>query len=133
VKVLGLITSDASNHRTLFVGTSPHKFFLTTTHVYLAEVPCNMGETQHKPVIEIGKAQEALKLIECFWGYPVIDDLDLSWIHMYAMLINDVAQVMYPVHAEGAFFQVGVYLVLSQIVQNLLNMLQVFSPSLVVN
>jgi hypothetical protein len=28
---------------------------------------------------------------ECGWGWPVTDDLDLGWIHMYAMLINDVA------------------------------------------
>jgi hypothetical protein len=92
-----------------------------------------MGESQHEPAVEIGKAQEAPKLSECCWGWPVMDDLDLGWIHMYAMLINDVAQVMDPVHAEGAFFQVGVYLVLPQGVQNLLNMLQVFGPSLVVN
>jgi hypothetical protein len=43
-----------------------------------------------------------------------MDDLDIGWIHMYAMLINDVAQVMDPVHTEGAFFQDGVYLVLLQ-------------------
>jgi hypothetical protein len=67
-----------------------------------------MGETQHKPVVEIGKAQEAPKLNECCWGWPFMDDMDLVWIHMYAMLINDVSQVMDPVHAEGAFFQVGV-------------------------
>jgi hypothetical protein len=67
-----------------------------------------MGETQHEPTVEIGKAQEALKLSECFWGWPIMDDLDLGSIHMYAMLINDVAQVMDPVHVEGSFFQVGV-------------------------
>jgi hypothetical protein len=67
-----------------------------------------MGEFQHKPAVEIGKAQEDLKLNECGWGWPVMNDLDLGWIHMYTMLINDVAQVMDPVHAEGAFFQVGV-------------------------
>jgi hypothetical protein len=67
-----------------------------------------MGETQHEPAVEIGKAQEAPNLSECCWGWLVMDDLDLGWIHMYAMLINDVAQVMDPVHAEGAFFQVGV-------------------------
>jgi hypothetical protein len=67
-----------------------------------------MGESQHKPVVEIGKAQEALKLNECGGGWPVTDDLDLGWIHMYANLINDLAQVMDPVHAEGSFFQVGV-------------------------
>jgi hypothetical protein len=40
---------------------------------------------------------------------------------------------MNPIHAEGEFFQVGVELVLSQGVQNLLNTLQVSCPSLVVN
>jgi hypothetical protein len=67
-----------------------------------------MGESQHEPVVEIGKAQEYLNLSECGWGWPVMDVLDLGWIHMYSMLINDVSQVMDPVHAEGAFFQVGV-------------------------
>jgi hypothetical protein len=67
-----------------------------------------MGETQHEPAVEISKSQEAPKLRECCWGWPITDDLDLGWIHMYAMLINDVAQVMDPVHAKGAFFQVGV-------------------------
>jgi hypothetical protein len=117
----------------LLLGPTPHKFILTTTPSYLAEGPCNMGESQHKPVVEIGKAQEALKRSECGWGWPVIDDLDLGWIHMYTMPINDVSQVTYPIHAEGAFFQVGIYLVLSQGVQNLMNMLQVFCPSLDVN
>jgi hypothetical protein len=92
----------------LLLGPTPHKFLLTTTPGYLAEGPCNMGESQHEPAVEIGKAQEALKLSECGWGWPVTDDLDLGWIHMYAMLINYVAQVMDPVHAEGAFFQVGI-------------------------
>jgi hypothetical protein len=67
-----------------------------------------MGESQQKPAVEIGKAQEALKIIECVWGWPIMDELDLGWIHMYAMLINDVSQVMGPIHAEGEFFQVGV-------------------------
>jgi hypothetical protein len=75
----------------LLLGPAPRKFFLTTTPVYLAEGPCNMGETQHEPVVEIGKTQEAPKPSECCWGWPVTDDLDLGWIHVYAMLINDVA------------------------------------------
>jgi hypothetical protein len=37
-----------------------------------------------------------------------MDDLDLGWIHMYTMLIKDVAQVMDHIHVEGYFFQVGV-------------------------
>jgi hypothetical protein len=50
-----------------------------------------MGESQHKPVAEIGKAQEAPKLREGGWGWLVTDDLNIGWIHMYAMLINDVS------------------------------------------
>jgi hypothetical protein len=96
----------------LFFGPTPRKFLLTTTLGYLAKGPCNTGESQHKPAIEIGKAQEAPKLSECGWGWLVTDDLHIGWIHMYAMLINYVAQVMDLVHAEGAFFQVYIYLVL---------------------
>jgi hypothetical protein len=92
----------------LSISIAPCEFILTTNPGYLAEGPCNMGESQHKPTVEIGKAQEALKLSECGWGWPVMDDLDLGWILMYAMLINDVAYVMDPVHAEGSFFQVGI-------------------------
>jgi hypothetical protein len=81
----------ASNHRTLVVGTNPTQISPYHHPIYLVEGPCNMGESQHEPAVEIGKAQEALKLSECGWGWPVTDDLDLGWIHMYAMLINDVA------------------------------------------
>jgi hypothetical protein len=88
----------------LLLGLAPRKFFLTTTLFYLTEGPCNMAETQHEPAVEISKSQEDPKLSECFWGWPVTDDWDLGWIHMYAMLINDVAQVRDPVDAEGAFF-----------------------------
>jgi hypothetical protein len=92
----------------LLLGLAPHKFLLTTTPGYFVEGPCNMGESQHEPVVEIGKAQEAPKFSECGWGWLVTNDLDLGWIHMYTMLINDVAQVMDPVHVEEAFFQVVV-------------------------
>jgi hypothetical protein len=48
---------------------------------------------------------------------------------MYPMLINNVAQVLDHVHAKGSFFQVGIYLVLPQSVQNLLNTPHVLLPS----
>jgi hypothetical protein len=85
----------------LLLGLTPHKFLLTTTPGYLVEGPCNMGESKYKLAVEIGNAQEAPKLSECGWAWAVMDELDLGWIHMYAMLINDVAQVMDLVHAEG--------------------------------
>ena len=50
-----------------------------------------MGESQHEPALEIEKAQEALELSECGWGWPVTDDLDLSWINMYPILINNMS------------------------------------------
>jgi hypothetical protein len=67
-----------------------------------------MGESQHEPVVEIGKAQESSNLSECGWGWIVTDELDLGWIHMYTMLINYLAQVMDLVHVEGEIFQVGI-------------------------
>jgi hypothetical protein len=50
-----------------------------------------MRESKHEPTVEVGKVQEALKLSECVWGWLVMDDLDIGWIHMYSMLINDIA------------------------------------------
>jgi hypothetical protein len=90
----------------LLLGPTPHKFLLATTPSYFIEGPCNMGESQHEPLVEISKAQEALKLSDCGWGFPVTDELDFGWIHMYTMLIKYVAQVMNLVHAEGAIFRV---------------------------
>jgi hypothetical protein len=49
-----------------------------------------MGESQQEPTVEIGESQEDLKLDECGWGWLVTDDLDLGWIHINTMLINDV-------------------------------------------
>jgi hypothetical protein len=50
-----------------------------------------MRESHDEPMIEIGEAQEALKFSECGWGWLVMDDLDLGWIHMHTMSINDVS------------------------------------------
>jgi hypothetical protein len=84
----------------------PHKLFPTTSLGHLAEDPLNMGESQHKPLVEVCQSQEAMKLGWCGQGCPVMDELDLSWINMYPMFINNVAQVLDIVHAKGAFFQV---------------------------
>jgi hypothetical protein len=86
----------------------PCEIFLSTSLGYLDKDPCNMGESQHEPSIEVGNFQESLKLSYYGWGWPVTNDLDISWIHMYTMLINNVAQVLDHVHAKGEFFQVGI-------------------------
>ena len=75
----------------LLMEQAPHNFFLTATPGYLAEDPCNMGESQHELVIEIGEAQEAPKFSECGWGWPVTNELDLGWIHIHTMPINYLA------------------------------------------
>jgi hypothetical protein len=36
----------------------PCEIFLATTLGHLAEGPCNMGESQHEPSVEVGKSQE---------------------------------------------------------------------------
>jgi len=69
-----------------------------------------------------------LKLGQCGWGWPVTDDLDLSWINMYPMLINNVTQVLDHVHSKRKKIQVGIKLVLPQSAQNLLNMMYVLLP-----
>jgi hypothetical protein len=67
-----------------------------------------MGDSQHKPSIEVGYSQESPKLGQCGLDWPVTGDLDISWINMYPMLINNVAQVLDHVHAKREFFQVGI-------------------------
>ena len=61
-RLLELSTSDALDHQMLIVVPSPHKIFPATTLGHLDEGPCNMGESQHKPSVEVGQSQEASKL-----------------------------------------------------------------------
>jgi hypothetical protein len=42
------------------------------------------------------------------WGWLDTDDLDIGWINMCPVLINNVAQVLDHVHAKREFFQVGI-------------------------
>jgi hypothetical protein len=57
-----------------------------------------------------------------------MDDLDIHWINMYPILINNVSQVLDLFYAKGEFFQVGIKLLLPQIAQNLLNIMHVLLP-----
>jgi hypothetical protein len=87
-----------------------------------------MGESRHKPSVKIGESEEDLKLDQCGWGWLVMDDLDIIWINMYPMLINNSSQVLDHVHAKREFFQVGIKIALSQSAQILLNMPHVLLP-----
>jgi hypothetical protein len=37
-----------------------------------------------------------------------MDDLNISWINMYPIFINNVSQLLDHVHAKRSFFQVGI-------------------------
>jgi hypothetical protein len=50
-----------------------------------------MRETQHEPVVEVGEAQEAVELCQSHRGWPIMNDLDLGWVHMHPMFIHDVS------------------------------------------
>lgn len=50
---------------------------------------------------------------------------------MHAMFIYDVTQVLDLVHDKGAFLQVGTQFVFLKGLKDLLNVLQVFFPTLV--
>jgi hypothetical protein len=64
----------------LLLGLAPQIFFLTTTPVHLAEGPCNMGESQHEPAVEIGKApHEFVKEVVDLGNW--VPDFDCDFIH----------------------------------------------------
>ena len=67
-----------------------------------------MREPQHKPVVEVGKAQEAAKLDQCLLGQLIVNYLDLGWIHMHTLLIYNVSQVLNSLHVEGTLLQIGI-------------------------
>jgi hypothetical protein len=56
MQVFGLRTRTILNYRILDVGIGPTQKFRYHHTGYLDEGPCNMGESQHEPAIEIGKA-----------------------------------------------------------------------------
>lgn len=63
-----------------------------------------MRESQYEPTIEIRKSQEATKLYETRQVRPIPNDLDLSWIHMHTLLINNVSSILDLFHAKETFF-----------------------------
>lgn len=66
------------------------------------ECPVSAGETGERggnsavvteePTIRFGKSQEALQLFLGLWEWPINDGRDLCWIHLDAILGNDVAE-----------------------------------------
>jgi hypothetical protein len=67
-----------------------------------------MREAQHKCAVEVGKAQEVVDLGHCLRGRPIMDDLDLGWIHMHNLIIHDVSQILDSLHAEGTLLQIDI-------------------------
>lgn len=63
-----------------------------------------MREYQHAYAVEVSNAEEVAKLCETPQGQLILNELDLSCIHMHTLLINNVTQISDLVHAKGAFF-----------------------------
>jgi hypothetical protein len=87
-----------------------------------------MREPQHKHVVEFGEVQEATELDYFIQRQPIVNDLDLGWIHMHTLLIQDVSQILNSLHVKGTLLQIGIQLLFSHDTQDLLNVLQMFLP-----
>jgi len=66
-----------------------------------------MRESQHEPAVEIGKTQKDAELCQSGWSWPILDDLDLHWIHMHPSFINNVSKILSLGHAKSSFLQIG--------------------------
>jgi hypothetical protein len=64
----------------------PHEIFPATSLGHLVEGPCNMGESQHEPLVEDDQYQESLKLGQCGRGWGVLE-LSTSDASNHQMLI----------------------------------------------
>jgi len=91
----------------LLLGLKPKNFVFHSILGNFTQRPSAMRESQHKPLIKIGKAQKSCKALLEWFGTPILNYLDLSQIHMHALIINDVSHILDLVHAKGAFLQVG--------------------------
>jgi hypothetical protein len=72
-----------------------------------------MREPHHKPLVEVGEAQEVVKLSHFLQGQPIVDELDLGWIHMYTLKEHLSSFMMYPKYwilciCEGTLLQIGI-------------------------
>jgi hypothetical protein len=67
-----------------------------------------MREPHNKPLLEFGEPQEVVKLSHLLQGQPIVDELDLGWIHMYTLLLHDVSQILDSLHVEGTLIQIGI-------------------------
>ena len=73
----------------------------------------DMRESQHEPVVEISKTQKGA------------NDLDLGWIHMHPLLINNVSHILNLGHAKSALLQIGTQLVFPQCLEHLSDVVEV--------
>ena len=71
-----------------------------------------MREPQHEPAVEISKTQKVAELCQSGWGWPILNDLNLGWIHLHPLFINNVSQILNLGHAESTSLQIISQLVL---------------------
>ena len=85
------------------LGLRPGKIFFRPALSNLTQRPSDMGQSQHEPPTKIWKAQKDAKLHWSGRGWSILNELDLSRIHMHAMFIYDVTQILDLTHAKAEF------------------------------
>jgi len=89
-----------------------------------------MGEPQHEPMVEIGKTQNSVELCQNGWDWPIHNDLDIGWIHMHPLFINNLSQILKLGHVESSFLQIGTQIVFLQCLDNMSDVVEVLFPTL---
>jgi len=108
----------------------PKSFFFHSSFGDLTQGLSDMREAQQEPAVEFCKTQEAAELHQSGWGWPTPNDLDLGWIHVHPLFINNVSQILNLGHAKSAFLQISTHVVLPQCLDNLSDVVEVLFPTL---
>ena len=89
-----------------------------------------MRESQHEPVVEVGKTEKIVELCESGWGWPISNQLYLGCVHMHTPLINDVPHILNMGHTKSAFLQIGRQFVSLQGLKDLSDTMYVLFPTM---
>ena len=109
----------------------PKELCFRSTLGDLTQRPSDMREAQRELAVEVGKIQKTMELCYKGWGWTIPNDLYLGWVHIHTPIINDVPQILNLGHTKSAFLQIGTQIVLSQSLEDFLNMVKVLLATVV--
>lgn len=87
---------------------------------------CDRTEARNEPLVEIGKPQEALNLLDGSRGIPVSHCHSLPWVHLKLGLSEEVTHERDLRHVELAFLGLDEQVVLDESLEDLSHMMAVF-------